>query len=376
MHIPYCVQRCRYCDFTTFEQSQIMPPEKYVQLVLKEIEQRHLSCPSKEIGTLYFGGGTPSLLKPELILTILQQLANVGFRMLPDAEVTIEINPATIDQEKLAAYQKMGINRFSVGAQSFNDTFLQNCGRRHTAEDTRSTLRLLKEQNLSFSFDLLFALPGQGLKEVKEDLDEALAFETRHMSLYCLTVPEGHPMSFGRAPEGEQIEMFDLIDRELRNAGLHKYEISNYAFSGFESRHNLSYWNDREYWGLGLSAHSYFKSTAWGTRFWNPKNFELYESQLSGSYSSAHESFPVDQFEVLRPEEALTDFCHMAFRQPQGLHKDAVQNRWGGSLAEDLNQRLVFLQNKKWLRSTDTHWQLTFEGEKLLNQVLLELSFG
>jgi oxygen-independent coproporphyrinogen-3 oxidase len=271
----------------------------------------------------------------------------------------------------------MGINRFSVGAQSFNDRLLKTCGRRHSAEDTRKTLRLLLEKDLKFSFDLLFALPGQTLEDLDEDLKEALAFQTRHMSLYCLTVPEGHPMSFGRAPEDEQLDMFDLIDRRLREKGLQKYEISNYAEPGFESFHNLTYWNDRPYWGLGLSAHSYFLEPSWGVRFWNPKGFKDYEAQLTGSPEASlpYEYLPSDQREHLSLTESLSDFCHMAFRQPSGLSKDAAQNKYGKIYAEEARPRLKSLVDKGWMRETESHWRLTLPGERLLNQVLLELSF-
>src|SRR5687768_17614814 len=144
-----------------------MPPEEYIQLILKEIRQRHARVPSKKISTIFFGGGTPSILEPKHILAILNELNNVGFQFNEIEEITIEINPATIDQEKLDAYIQMGINRFSVGAQSFNEKLLKVCGRKHSADDTRKTLQMLLDRNLRFSFDLLFALPGQSLKDLE-----------------------------------------------------------------------------------------------------------------------------------------------------------------------------------------------------------------
>ncbi|MCB0411885.1 MAG: radical SAM protein, partial [Bdellovibrionales bacterium] len=195
VHIPYCIQRCHYCDFTTFEQSQIMPPKQYIDLVRREIQQRAHLIEPKLISTLYFGGGTPSLLESKFILSLINELANAGFRFDPDLEATLEINPATMDQDKLEDYLKMGINRFSVGAQSFNDQFLKACGRRHSAKDTRETLKILSDRRLNYSFDLLFALPHQTMDHLKQDLQEATQFQPPHMSLYCLTVPEGHRMS-------------------------------------------------------------------------------------------------------------------------------------------------------------------------------------
>ena len=234
VHIPYCLQRCRYCDFTTFEWKEILPPAEYVELVRREIRGRHSFWSEREISTLYFGGGTPSLLEPELIVAIRDELAKAGFVFRTDAEVTIEINPATISPGKLDVYRAAGINRYSVGAQTFDDNLLKLCGRRHSADDTRATLELLRRHDLNYSFDLLFALPGQTEAGLARDLDEVVDFAPPHLSAYCLTVPEGHPMARGRAPEDDQARMFDLIERRLAAIDLRKYEISNFARPGFE----------------------------------------------------------------------------------------------------------------------------------------------
>lgn len=146
IHIPYCIQRCHYCDFTTFRQEQIMPPEDYISLVLQEIRLRAPKIPMKTIHSIYFGGGTPSLIDPQLILSLIHELARQGFRQSEQCEITIEINPGTLNKEKLDAYIKGGVNRFSVGAQSFNDKRLKACGREHRVEDTRLVLNLLKEK--------------------------------------------------------------------------------------------------------------------------------------------------------------------------------------------------------------------------------------
>ena len=165
VHIPYCLQRCSYCDFATFEWNQIIPPEKYIELVKKEIRDRsplvHKATSQKKVDTVYFGGGTPSLIDAEHIVAVLDELAKQGFEISSDAEVTIEINPATIDPEKLKTYLAAGVNRFSVGAQTFNDQLLKAAGRKHSAQDTIQTLDLLHRHQVDFSFDLLFALPNE-----------------------------------------------------------------------------------------------------------------------------------------------------------------------------------------------------------------------
>lgn len=376
VHIPYCLQRCRYCDFTTFEQSEILPPEQYVGWVLQEIRARRQLWPHSEISTLYFGGGTPSLVAAELIVAIVDELEKAGFRFAPNAERTIEINPATISEEKLNIYLKAGINRFSVGAQTFDDSLLKICGRKHSAEDTRETLKLLRNYKLNYSFDLLFALPGQSKEGLIKDLDEVAEFQPPHLSAYCLTVPESHPMSLGRPPEDDQVEMFALIESRLGEIGLKKYEISNFAKPGFESRHNLAYWRDTDYWGLGLSSHSYSRfGSSQGLRFWNPKSLTDYGKQVEVQGASFPEVLPFEQFEALELHEALTDFSHMFLRTMSGLPEDALRKRFSAETVAHVLPRLRTLEKRKLLTHDGGGWTLTQDGQLISNKVFEELTF-
>lgn len=247
VHIPYCLQRCRYCDFTTFEQSEIRPPEDYLQLVLTEIRSRAEIFDSTELASLYFGGGTPSIVPAEHIVAIINELANVGFPLSSRSEVTIEINPATVDVEKFRIYRDAGVNRFSVGAQTFDNGLLALCGRRHNAQDTHRTLDFLAHHGVNYSFDLLFALPNQSLEQLTFDLDIVQQYDPPHLSAYCLTVPSGHPMAINRPSDDKQIKMFALIQERLSTMGLLQYEISNFSRPGRESAHNLLYWSDQPY---------------------------------------------------------------------------------------------------------------------------------
>lgn len=376
VHIPYCLQRCRYCDFTTFEFTEILPPEKYIQQVRQEIRSRNHLWSDRNIETLYFGGGTPSLVDPQHILDIVDELANAGFNFKTSREVTIEINPATITEDKLRMYLKAGINRFSVGAQTFDDALLKMCGRRHSAQDTRDTLNLLESYGLNYSFDLLFALPGQALEGVQRDLEEVAHFSPPHLSAYCLTVPDGHPMSGGRAPEGEQVEMFDEIESELRKIGLMKYEISNFAQPGYESRHNMAYWNDSNYWGIGLSSHSYSRDTGpFGTRFWNPKSLHQYAEQVERP-AEDWSVLPETQREQLLEHESLTDFCHMHLRTEIGLPFDALRNKFSGATVDLVLPRLNELVERGLLQTVRGGWNLTTEGQLISNKVFEKLTFS
>ena len=376
VHIPYCLQRCRYCDFTTFEWKEILPPEKYVDLIRREIGARHAFWPDREVSSLYFGGGTPSLIEPELIVAIRDELAKVGFVFRTDTEITIEINPATISAEKLDVYARAGINRYSVGAQTFDDDLLKMCGRRHSADDTRATLKLLRDRDLNYSFDLLFALPGQTEADVQRDLDEVSTFSPPHLSAYCLTVPESHPMSRGRAPEDDQVRMFATIERHLAAIGLRKYEISNFARPGMESRHNSTYWADRNYWGIGLSSHSYDRDRGGsGLRFWNPKSLVQYEAQVDLAGRDFTEVLPPDQFEALAPHEALTDFCHMFLRTAEGLGVDALRDKFAGTAFDLTHARLDGLVARGLLAFDQKSWRLTTDGELISNRVFEDLTF-
>lgn len=376
VHIPYCLQRCRYCDFATFEWSEILPPEQYVPQVLSEIRLRRKFWPQTEIRTLYFGGGTPSLIAPELIVAIKNELANSGFRFLPDAELTLEINPATLDEKKLSTYVEAGFNRFSVGAQTFNERLLKTCGRKHNAKDTHETLRLLRKYRLNYSFDLLFALPGQTAKDLDEDLAIVSDYAPPHLSAYCLTVPEGHPMSQGRAPENEQVAMFANIERELAHAGLFKYEISNFAKPGFESRHNGIYWNDQSYWGIGLSAHSYNAEDGdFGLRFWNPKSLGLYEKQSGVRGENFQTVLPSDQWEQLQQHEAMTDFSHMHLRTMAGMSEDALHSKFPARAVDAIRARLERLKNSGWVELEKGRYRLTSEGQLISNKAFEELTF-
>jgi oxygen-independent coproporphyrinogen III oxidase len=370
IHIPYCLQRCTYCDFSTYVHTEIRPPQDYVTLVKKEISDKKNLFAPRELTTLYFGGGTPSLIPAEHIVDLIQELAKFGYTTGPQTEITIEINPATIDERKLEIYLRAGVNRFSVGAQSFSDRLLKMVHREHNAEQTRQTLALLRRYKLNFSFDLLFALPTQSIDELRHDVDIAVELGSKHISAYCLTVPEGHPLSKNRPLEDEQVKMFEIIHAALIQKGLRRYEISNYATPGFESKHNMLYWTDEEYWGLGLSAHSYSKATEWGSRFWNVNNLDLYAQQIT-----ANSDRPSAQIENLEKNQALTDFCHTSFRLQEGLSVDKLVQKFGASVLNSIRQTAAPLLKHSLVRFENDHYFLTEKGLLISNQVFENFTY-
>lgn len=389
-HIPYCLQRCTYCDFATYVHSEIKPPEHYVELVKKEISLRHnLYAQSKStpLKTIYFGGGTPSLIPASLIVDLISELSKFGYQTGPDTEITIEINPATVDERKLEIYLKAGINRFSVGAQSFSDRLLKMVHREHNAQQTKDTLALLRKYDLNFSFDVLFALPTQTLAELKYDLDIAVELGSKHISPYCLTVPEGHPLSKNRPLEDDQVEMFNLIHSKLVENNFARYEISNYAKPGFESKHNLLYWTDDNYWGLGLSAHSYMKNTDaqdkkslsainWGSRFWNASNFDLYDKEITGApAASTIENLAAHQKELLEKHQSLTDFCHTSLRLNSGLNLKKLEDKFGSKAAVVVQNLALSMTPHNVVEAIKSGFRLTDSGVLVSNQIFEKFTF-
>jgi oxygen-independent coproporphyrinogen-3 oxidase len=383
-HIPYCIQRCSYCDFATYEKSQILPPSDYVEVVKKEMRLKRSYFSEKTLDTIYFGGGTPSLLEPELIVSLVSELATLGFVKSKNIELTLEINPATLNQSKLDQYLEAGFNRFSVGAQTFDDDLLKMVRREHTAQQTLDTLSLLRSNNLNFNFDLLFALPKQTWEGFCKDVEIALQSGAQHLSPYCLTIPTGHVLSKNRPVDDVQVQMFEHLMRRLPPAGYQQYEISNFAIPGSESKHNQLYWDDQNYWGLGLSSHSYTKNLSWGMRFWNKSNINDYVEQIRNFNDSSFAELSSDeiqglekeQYELLALHQSVTDYLHTAFRKMSGFSLAQFELKFGAHLTQDLLGRINRLEKQTLIKSISHQvWALTEKGLVLSNQVFLELTF-
>lgn len=376
IHIPYCLQRCTYCDFATYVHTEILPSEEYLDLLKKEILNRqHLfkdNQSSLALNTLYFGGGTPSLLPASQISGLISLLNQNGFITNENTEITIEINPATVDEKKLNVYLGAGVNRFSVGAQTFSDRLLKMVHREHNSQQTLETLKLLSAYKLNYSFDLLFALPTQTLSELQYDLDLAIDLGMKHLSPYCLTVPEGHPLSKNRPLDTDQLEMFEMIHQALGQKGFERYEISNYALPGYESKHNLLYWTDEPYWGIGLSAHSYHAQLSdWGTRFWNPSNINIYQKQIQSEIFNLQQ----ENSEHLLKYQSLTDFCHTSLRLMKGISREKLSLKFGPDCVKKVEKIAEDLIKNCFIEYTDNHWFLTTKGIYISNQIFEKFTF-
>jgi oxygen-independent coproporphyrinogen-3 oxidase len=282
LHIPFCEHKCVYCDFYSIE--SLDPVTPFLSALRGEIALYAPYAAQESFGTLFFGGGTPSLLTPEQIASILMQLSRT-FRIEEGAERTLEANPGTVDEGTLRGYREAGINRISFGVQSFRDEELRFLTRIHTADEAVKGLEAARSAGFTnVNLDLIFALPGQGLREWQDNLRRAIELAPEHISAYSLIVETNTPLArmvasrqVSPLPTELEAEMYRVTMEMLEEAGYEHYEVSNYAKPGFYSRHNMNYWNHTPYLGFGPSAHSYWS----GRRWWNVANVQNYASLIA-----------------------------------------------------------------------------------------------
>ncbi|HKZ01467.1 MAG TPA: radical SAM family heme chaperone HemW, partial [Pyrinomonadaceae bacterium] len=262
IHIPFCRSRCSYCDFATSVYERELA-ERYVKALSRELGAWGDDAGLPEIDTIYFGGGTPSMLTPKQVEAILT-VVHTRFEVSDNTEVTMEMNPGSLTVETLCDFKRLGITRASFGAQTFDDRQLARLGRSHTARETRQTFGALRKAGFeNISFDLIAGLPGQTVDGWRRNVDEALELRPEHLSFYLLEVHEGTPLAehikLGKQPQPDEelaARMYELMLERSGRAGYVHYEISNLSLPGFESRHNTKYWTGAPYYGFGCSAHS------------------------------------------------------------------------------------------------------------------------
>ena len=373
VHIPFCVRKCEYCDFLSAPAGADTQQE-YVRNLLLEIEQKGVLCTDYEVTTIFFGGGTPSILKAGWIADILDAIHR-NFKVRKDAEITIECNPGTLTFEKLSIYKSAGINRISVGLQSASDAELRELGRIHTYEDFLRSYDLIRKKGFSnVNIDLMAALPGQTLKSYEQTLRRVLALKPEHISAYSLIIEEGTPFyekyeadellrEKGEKPQmlpSEETErlMYERTKELLFAHGYERYEISNYARRGYACRHNIGYWRRENYLGFGLGSASLLENE----RFHNTTDLTDY---LGGDYL-AYEQEKLDKksqmeefmFLGLRMTEGISTEC---FRQTFGLTVELV---YGPVLEQQIADRL--------LRKEDGRIFLSERGLDVSNYVMAQ----
>jgi oxygen-independent coproporphyrinogen-3 oxidase len=338
VHVPFCERICPYCDFAV-ERAPTLPrerEERYVAALLCELDMRAGAFAGLTLETLYLGGGTPSLLRPELVARVLAAAVD-RFGSRP-RETTLEINPSTLERERLAGFREAGIDRLSVGVQSFDDTVLRRLGRAHRADESRRTLAATREAGFdNVSVDLIFAAPESSLEQLAGDLAELAGFQPEHVSAYELTVEAGTP--FALAAERSQlacpdeevaVAMSELIESELSSQGLERYEISSYARPGCRSRHNSRYWEREPVLGLGVGAWSNAPASdafPHGLREANSRSLAAYLAALEAGGTAVCEREPTS------PATARAEAVFLGLRRTQGLDLARFEAEFGAPLS-------------------------------------------
>lgn len=378
IHIPFCRQKCFYCDFPSFA-GQEKKIDRYLQALEQEfalLRQR----PYQKDGagdterkfaprTIYIGGGTPTALNAHQLKKLLE-IVQKYVAVAEAEEFTVEMNPGTVDREKLLLLQQAGVNRLSVGVQSFDDHCLQKIGRIHTAQEAVNTIELA--HNLGFgniSLDLIYGLPQQDREILTQSVERALALPVQHISIYGLQLEEGTvfqriaDMGKLQLPADELVEaMHDYIVEKLPEDGYQRYEISNYAMPGYESKHNLSYWQDVEYLGLGSGAHSYWQ----GVRYENPREIDDYLGAIGEG------KLPATLEEQVDRQAHMEEYCFLGLRTAAGIDKNLFQQKFGVDLFTVYGRTIEKLMAQDLLQHTARGIALTPLGMKYGNQVFGE----
>jgi oxygen-independent coproporphyrinogen-3 oxidase len=373
IHIPYCVKKCPYCDFNSWGVRGGLPEEEYTESILREIELYRGEIEGRVCDTIFFGGGTPSIFEPESIGRIISRIYEVTGPGR-DIEATLEVNPKTAGLDKLRGFRGAGVNRISVGVQSFSQRKLGFLGRINTPEDGRRILDDVRRAGFeNYNFDLMYGTGGETIEEWRGDLEEAVRFGSSHLSAYCLTIEDG--TEFGALykkgklilPEEDSLsEFISYTTAYLGDAGYGQYEISNYARPGFECRHNLIYWKGHDYIGLGAGAHSHMKTERfpWGRRWANVKNPASY-MKIAGEGRK-----PLDFTEELSREEAVEDSIIMGFRLNEGINVNSLMSRYG--VAPDAG-RIESLREDGFIELKDDTIRLTRKGTLLSDEIIVRL---
>ena len=408
IHIPFCVRKCNYCDFLSAPCEE-KTKQEYVEALCREIEQRAEQFKNRKVDTVFFGGGTPSILSAGQIEKVMLTIKS-RFHILDDAEISMEMNPGTVDTEKLEIYKKLGINRLSIGLQSADNEELKVLGRIHTWEDFLKTWKLVREMGFSnVNIDLMSALPGQTLESYEKTLRKVLALKPEHISAYSLIIEEGtlfyewfgenagkenqvskeEKTSFEDKKIPDEItdrKMYEMTKKLLEEQGYFRYEISNYALKGYECKHNIGYWKRKEYLGLGLGAASLISNV----RFSNIVDMQVYlkigskqyemDSKVLVNICKEKKELYVSEMSWIGEQQPLTlaeqieEFMFLGLRMMEGVSPEEFEKIFGKTMQEVYGKQIEELMNKKLLMfdKNTQRYALTLQGIDVSNQVFVE----
>lgn len=369
IHIPFCKKKCFYCDFVSFDDKEELI-QKYIDALCEEILQNAEILSEYNIKTIYFGGGTPSMIDSKYIVQIMNilKLFTINNNL---EEVTIEVNPNSITPEKLKDYYNCGINRLSIGLQSTHDKILRNIGRSHTFKDFKDTLKNAKNAGFTnISVDLIYPLPGLNLTSFKDSLNSIMKlkdeFNIKHISVYNLEVHENTRLAFllkegflSLCGEDEEYKMREALNQILKMHGYNKYEISNYSQPSFESKHNLCYWNQDKYLGFGVNASSFFNLK----RYKNTSSIEKYINGINNNQNIIEESEELDKLGLMK------EYAILKLRLKKGINILEFKERFDTDIFDIFNTELASLKKDNLIFINDNNIYLTNRGEEVANIV-------
>lgn len=363
VHIPFCLRKCNYCDFcsVSYEKSRA---EKYTESLIFEIRS-YKKEPRIKVDTVFFGGGTPSVLSPELFSKIANTIRE-SFDIAENSEFSIEVNPATLSHEKLKAFIDAGVNRISIGLQSIHENEMKILGRIHTYEDFEKTYSMIRAAGIdNLNVDLMYGIPEQTKQSLRQTVEKIISLSPSHISAYGLIIEDGTPFYENRRTlilpdEDTEYDMYLMIEKMLTDAGYCHYEISNYAKDGYESKHNLKYWRDEEYIGVGLAAHSYLD----GKRYFNTDSFDEYFDGFGVKYrQEENKSRGLDKFE----------YAMLALRLSEGISLPEYEALFGEKFAAGKEELLKKYISMGFMKISDDRLSFTGKGFYVSNTILAEL---
>ena len=371
IHIPFCRKKCKYCDFLSFPCTSEQVYREYVTALCMEMDSRREDCESYVVDSVFIGGGTPSLISPEDIRRLMDTVRK-DFHLAEDAEITIETNPASITQAKLDAYLASGINRISIGIQSFDNHILRRLGRLHDKNEAFQKIQMVRKSGFTnINIDLMFGIPEQPMKTWLDTIRQGIFLGPQHISLYSLQLEKGTPLYkevyedklFAPTPEILDREMYHEAIRLLRQAGYVHYEISNTAFPGKESKHNLKYWSYDEYLGLGPGASSFFG----GQRFKNHGKMNRYIDAIK------KHQVPMDERSIERysEQEEMGIYVFTGLRKAEGISLDDFRQRFERDLFS-VYDPAILRRYKGLLKLSENQLYLTDAGMDVSNTVMAE----
>ncbi len=373
IHFPFCVRKCLYCDFNSRADAAASPTE-YVSALQKEMGLRRERLPGEiRADTLYFGGGTPSLLDPRLVAVVVET-ADRLFGLDPAAEITLEANPGTVTREKLAGYRSAGVNRISLGAQSFSDRMLSQLGRVHSGREAIEAFAVARDAGFAdIGIDLIHSLPGQDLGMWLAELERAVRLRPEHISSYGLSIEDGtsfHDMErrgeLALPAEETAARMFETTSEVLGEAGYEHYEISNYALAGYRSLHNRNYWQRGNYLGFGAGAHSFLALPSFGRRWKNAEDTERYLRILGNG------AIPEEETSSLTGKEAMAETMFLGLRMLEGIDPERFRREFGVAPEEAYPVEYLGLLAAGLLELANGRLRLSPRGLILANQVFVK----